>query len=250
MIFYFSGVGNSVWVAKQLAAEMNDTLVSIADYADEEYNIEPHERVGFVFPVYSWAPPKVVMDFIARVKMNTPAYLYFVCTCGAEAGKTMEVFTQAVEARGWHCFAGYSIVMPNTYVSFPGFGIDTAAVAQQKIANAKNRISEILESLMQNMQTDSCYEGPLARFKTYTINPFFNKYQLSSKPFFATDACINCGRCAQVCPVHNILIKNDKPHWDDRCTQCMACFHACPTNAVQYGRFTKGKKQYKIADFL
>ena len=53
MIFYFSGVGNSAWVARQLASMLNDRVVSIAEEirTDMEYTLAPGERVGFVFPV-------------------------------------------------------------------------------------------------------------------------------------------------------------------------------------------------------
>ena len=59
MIFYFSGVGNSAWVATQLAEKLADKLVSILDYTNQVIHIEPNERIGFVFPIYSWAPPKM-----------------------------------------------------------------------------------------------------------------------------------------------------------------------------------------------
>ena len=245
MIFYFSGVGNSAWVASQLAEELGDHLVKIADYSDEYYELQPDERVGFVFPVYSWAPPKLVMDFIRRLRMSVPTYVYFVCTCGSEAGKTADIFREAMNARGWQCDAGYSVVMPNTYVSFPGFGIDSDDVASRKISSAQERLPQIIEALKTKQIAFDCHEGPFARFKSYVIGTSFNKYQLSAEPFFTTDSCLSCHLCEQTCPVHNITLKDGRPEWSDHCTQCLACFHICPVNAIQYGRFTKGKRQYR-----
>ena len=250
MIFYFSGVGNSAWVAQVLAEQLGERLVKMADYADEQLDIQADEKVGFVFPVYSWAPPKLVMDFIGRVKMSAPNYLYFVCTCGAETGKTADIFCEAVTARGWQCHAGYSVVMPNTYVSFPGFGTDADEVAARKIAAAKERLPQIVEQLKAQQHVFDCHEGPLARFKSYVIGSSFNKCQLTAEPFFTTDACTSCGRCAQTCPVHNISLVDGRPEWSDHCTQCLACFHICPVNAIQYGKFTKGKKQYRISSYV
>ena len=70
MIFYFSGTGNSHWVAKRLASQLGDALIPMADAEamKEVYACKKGERVGFVFPVYAWAPPKVVLDFLARVR--------------------------------------------------------------------------------------------------------------------------------------------------------------------------------------
>ena len=248
MIFYFSGVGNSALVASQLAEKLGDKLVFIVDYAGQTIHIEPGERIGFVFPIYSWAPPKIMLDFIARVQISSPpSYIYFVCTCGSDTGKTPELFSAHIQARGWHCHSGYSIAMPNTYVAFPGFGVDKDRIAQQKISAAKDRITLISKQIQSNISTHfDCNEGGMARFKTYTINPLFNQHMLSAKPFYTTDACIGCKKCENTCPVHNIHVENGRPSWGENCTQCTACFHACPQNAIQYGRFTKGKKQYRL----
>ena len=114
MIFYFSGVGNSAWVARKLADALQDVVKPIADEirTDMKYALSPDEAVGFVFPVYGWEPPMIVLDFIRKMEMSTPTYLYFVCTCGDDTGKTGKIFTQAIQAKGWTCQAGYSI--PNT----------------------------------------------------------------------------------------------------------------------------------------
>ncbi len=56
MIFYFSGTGNSAWVARQLAKGQNEELLSIAMEIDRNkaYKLKEGEKVGFVFPVYAW----------------------------------------------------------------------------------------------------------------------------------------------------------------------------------------------------
>ena len=57
MIFFFSGCGNSRYVAETLAAGLNDTLVFIPEAAREgryEYELAEGERLGFVFPIYAW----------------------------------------------------------------------------------------------------------------------------------------------------------------------------------------------------
>ena len=75
MIFYFSGCGNSRHVVETLAAGLNDTLVFIPEAAREgryEYELAEGERLGFVFPIYAWGPPKLVMDFVKKVTVKVP----------------------------------------------------------------------------------------------------------------------------------------------------------------------------------
>ena len=75
MIFFFSGCGNSRHVAETLAAGLNDTLVFIPEAAREgryEYELAEGKRLGFVFPIYAWGPPKLVMDFVKKVAVKVP----------------------------------------------------------------------------------------------------------------------------------------------------------------------------------
>ena len=74
MIFYFSGTGNSAWVARQLAEGQNEELLSIAMEIDRNkaYKLKEGEKVGFVFPVYAWGPPKIVLRFIHQLKLDKP----------------------------------------------------------------------------------------------------------------------------------------------------------------------------------
>ena len=64
MIFYFSGTGNSRWVANELAHKLEDKLVSISEVfasGQYEYSLAEGESVGFVFPTYSCGPAPVMV---------------------------------------------------------------------------------------------------------------------------------------------------------------------------------------------
>ena len=72
MIFYFTGTGNSLHAAKTIATAQNEKLLSIPKEFDKEgntftYELKEKEFLGFVFPVYAWAPPKMVLDFVIFV---------------------------------------------------------------------------------------------------------------------------------------------------------------------------------------
>ena len=211
MIFYFSGVGNSAWVARKLADKLQDRVLPIAEEirTPMEYTLAPGERVGFVYPVYGWEPPKIVLDFVRKMKTSqAPEYLYFVCTCGDDTGKTADVFMAALQAKGWKSHASYSILMPDTYVCLPGFDIDGEDELKRKLDNASARVDFIGEELSRKVIMDKpgCFEGAFPKVKTYVLGGLFRKFLMSPKPFHATDACISCGLCEKRCPVHNIKI--------------------------------------------
>ena len=73
MIFYFTGTGNSLWAAKQLAKD-GEKLISIADARKNEeykYSVHDKENVGFVFPVYCYTLSDVVLDFVSKLSWKT-----------------------------------------------------------------------------------------------------------------------------------------------------------------------------------
>lgn len=79
MIFYFSGTGNSRWVAESLGKRLEDAVEDITDVKIEkkEYTLPEGEILGFVFPVYAWAPPTIVMDFISLLRLSSaPKYVF------------------------------------------------------------------------------------------------------------------------------------------------------------------------------
>ena len=94
MIFYFSGTGNSAWVARQLAEGQNEELLSIAMEIDRNkaYKLKEGEKVGFVFPVYAWGPPKIVLRFIHQLKLDKPGYLFSFCIYNHRTTKTNQKY--------------------------------------------------------------------------------------------------------------------------------------------------------------
>ena len=255
MIFYFSGCGNSRFVAETLAAGLNDTLVFIPEAAREnhyEYELTEGESLGFVFPIYSWAPPKLVFDFIEKLNIKvgpstgsgTLPYTYFACTCGDNCGDTEKVFRKAMETKGWQLSACFSVQMPETYIGMAGFKLDSDEKAQQKTARAETSLREYIPRL-QNKECFSKIEmGGGAWLKSHLINPGFNRFATDDTKYHSTEACIHCGKCVEICPLKNIILENDRPKWNGHCTMCMACYHHCPVNAIQYGKATVGKGQY------
>lgn len=248
MIFYFSGCGNSRHVAETLATGLNDQLVFIPEAEREnryEYTLAEEERLGFVFPIYSWAPPKLVLDFIGKMNLNAkPSYVYFVCTCGDNCGQTEKVFRQSLESKGWKLAACCSLQMPETYIGMPGFKLDTKENAQRKIANADAKIETLLPRLLDKEPFSDMIVGGMAWLKSKLVNPGFNRFATDDSKYRSTEQCIHCGRCVEVCPLKNITLEEGRPLWHGHCTICMACYHHCPVNAIQYGKSTEGKGQY------
>lgn len=187
------------------------------------------------------------MEFIKRLRLegNTLPYCYFLCTCGDDIGRTQRVLQQALHPLGLSLQAGVTLVMPDCYISLPGFDVDGDEERTTKLTQAPLALDTFIQCVkIRETGYFKLKPGSFPRMKTYVLGSLFRRFLMSDKPFHATEACIGCGKCAKACPVQNICMTDKRPQWQGHCTGCLACYHTCPLNAVQYGNRTKGKGQY------
>jgi NAD-dependent dihydropyrimidine dehydrogenase PreA subunit len=250
MIFYFSGTGNSLQAAKSIAEHHNEKLISIAAVMHSkfdcyEYTLGENEAIGFVFPIYAWAPPKMVIKFIEKLKLNNYRYNYIfsVATCGDNIGNTMKVLDANLVKKYMKLDSGFSIKMPNNYVIIGD--VDSKEVENQKLLAAEETLIHINKMIEEKKKgIFEVEKGFMPWILTFVINPMFSKKAIDTTKFYANDSCTNCGICEKVCNCHNIKVAG-KPQWGENCTQCLSCLHLCPTKAIQYGKGTERKGRYK-----
>lgn len=248
MIFYFSGTGNSLYVAKNLLSE-NERLISIAkemkiSQDSYDYELVENESVIFVYPVYAWAPPKMVIDFVKKIKFNNYKnnYVSTIITCGEEVGNAVSVFNNILSSKGLNLSSGFSLVAPNNYIIIGD--VDSEEVEKDKLLKLEDSIEEIRKIIIAKQQgIYNIDKGKIPKITTNIINPLFNSYARNTKKFYANDKCTGCKLCEKIC--NNNCIKVDKkPAWGTECSQCLACINYCPNKAIQYGKNTDKKGRY------
>lgn len=242
MIYYFSGTGNSKWVANRLAKELDEEMQDIAAFfkSPGPIRIRAGESLGIIFPVYAWGPPMIVKRFLPYLTVED-AFCYAVCTCGDDAGGAIEYLKKRLPI-----ISGYSVQMPNNYIVL--YDVDDEQTQRRKLIAAKARIPQIAENIRQKKPVFEVCRGRFPGLKTAVVHPLFRVFAMRSKPFYAEETCTACGLCARVCPTGNIAIVNGRPSWSDACEQCMGCINRCPARAIQYGGYTKKKGRYYIAE--
>ena len=273
MIYYFSGTGNSLHVARHLAAALGERLCPIAPILPSSSGEGKGEGAfGLVFPVYAWGIPSVVEQFVRNLTLPSPrrgdggeAFLYAVMTCGDDMGYADKVLEKAL---GRKFDAIFSVQMPNTYVCLPGFDVDSSEVCKAKYAKEETAVKEIAACVMERKSVRCLKRGLFPFTKTYIIRPLFNRYLVTDKYFHVdTSRCISCGRCRKACPVENIILASPQPspkgkgvkslplggdlegvipQWQSHCAGCLACYHACPHHAINFGKMTQKKGQYNL----
>jgi ferredoxin len=259
MIFYFSGTGNSLWVAKQLAEVYNEKLVSISDELrlpnnNFSYSVSANETVFFVFPVHSWGTDCLTFRFLEKIRLVNyqKQAVFMICTCGGNCGYTAKIVKRLLGKKSIALTNHYSIQMPNNYMLLKGFDADSPEAARQKLADAPQKLQQIIDDIPAGKRKDLYARGKMFSFlKSYVIYPLFRKYGVKYNFFYAKNSCISCGLCMDICPTKTIFLQDETPKWNkDTCVQCTACINRCPERAIEYGKISQTKGRYYHPDGL
>lgn len=247
MIYYFSGTGNSRYIAKHMATLTHDTMVSIT-----EPNLSPTQDacIGLVFPVHAWSAPRIMEAFLTtqlpHLIQHASPYIYMICTCGDDIGKTHNIVAKLLQQSGRDLAAAFSLIMPDSYIGLPGFDVNSDEVELRKVQESLKLLPTIAEKIQKRASTTEVKPGPFPWSKSYILRPLFYRYFAGVRLFHTTEKCTGCGKCKRICPLHNISISDKRPVWGNNCANCLACYHICPHRAIEYGKYSKGKGQYKL----
>lgn len=255
MILYFSATGNSKALATALSETTHDTrLIDLALYTQSDtidITLSEGEALGLVFPIYGWSLPNIIKESLRKIHSNAThsTYTYVAVTCGDDCGMAETHIRQALRQAGLTLHAAFSVNMPDCYICLPGFDVDPDDERQTKLGNFRNAVQAMATAICNKENVFNIKRGALPRIKTYVLGGLFRKFLITPKPFHSTNTCSGCGKCASVCPLHNIKIADGHPQWGNHCETCLACYHHCPTRAIRFGRFTDKKGQYLLSKY-
>lgn len=253
-IYYFSGTGNSLTVARDIARTMHCEPVSIGALAARQQVEVASDVVGIVFPVYFTTLPVVVREFAGKLDGIADTYLFAVATYGGSAGISFRELGRALSQRGGTLSARYGIHMTQNAFRKPWENaakltarwrkkLDTLCVNTRQRRGGTFFTNRTVDALLAPLI------GPVLNMTRNSLTkltqsppglPLETLVRLTDKSYRVTEDCTGCGICARVCPVANIDIADNKPVWRNRCEACLACYNWCPTRAIQGNVVTKG----------
>ncbi len=273
-IYYFSGTGNSLVVARDITVKMNGKIIPIPSVMDKESITTDADVIGIVFPVYNAVfdgMPLMIKRFVNKLGNIDSKYIFAVCTCKGWSRVTISKLGEIIKARGGKLSAGFTVPMPDN--SSP-----TTIEEQQKLFNNwKKKKLEIIYQYV-NARKKGKFENTvfynlimapftsksekttlklLNKLASVTNLPYEELLPLTDRSFLADEKCNGCGICAKVCPANDIEMINDRPVWQNRCESCLACVNWCPKEAIQGGIISTDKiptryhhPDVKVSDFI
>jgi len=241
-IYYFSGTGNSLFVARKISGGIEGSeLISIPNIINRKGEITG-AVIGIVCPIYMYNMPHLVADFIRKIE--NADYIFLVFAGAGDLGGGIDETYKIFESKNLALSSLFNLRMPSNYTPYGVYspekqnnifaGIDKKV---DKIVDTVKKRGRVIDSANTSLFKTHIFPGLLYRLGYSRIN-------IMDKSFVTDDNCNGCSICQKVCPVNNITMKDDKPVWNNQCQQCYACLQWCPEKSIQVGKKTVGIGRY------
>lgn len=243
IIYWFSGTGNSLAVARRLATLLGDGTKVLPLAAAMDSPAGDADCIGIIYPVYAFGPPELVARFAAKLRARSGSYIFDIATCASMPGKSHGIMRDRLRQAGLELSAGWTLKMPGncTWMKPP-----PEQAKQEKMFAGVERCLKVIADIVRNRRIAQIEDSiwPIRPLAGLIWPVAVRGFARDDKKFFATDACIHCGLCERICPVQNVKLVNGKPTWLHHCQGCLACLQWCPTAAIEFGKKTAGRARY------
>lgn len=137
MVFYFTGTGNSLYIAKKLESHPI-SIPQVIHQAQLEFTAD---KIGIVAPVYGHEVPAMVKDFLKKARFQTN-YFYMILTYGNRHEGAAELAKKLCESCGITASYINVILMADNWL--PGFDMEEQ---RQLDKNVDGQLDAILQDL-------------------------------------------------------------------------------------------------------
>lgn len=248
-IYYFSGTGNSLHVARELRERLDGaTLQPIVRLLRNDVIRTNADTVGFVFPNFCLTVPIPMHEFLKKIDLASAQYIFAVCTRGGTPSEAFDYIDAKLRKQGRKLNAQLNINMPwnhplgkeNLPGTVTGERIDRLESVMQGdldlfsgfVAAGKDFAEPDRDATYVLPQWVKAFSSLVPKSLNYGSHDYMYQRLVC---FFSDAKCNGCGVCERVCLNRRVEMVDNRPAWrgDVRCYACFACINYCPQQAIQ-----------------
>ena len=251
MVLYFSATGNTEYIATELAKRLDDERVNLIDRIKRNDHSVLHSETPFIIcaPVYVCEMPRFLSKYLKEQTFSGSKEVYFIFTSGGYCGISGVLAKSMFRKKNMNYRGHAEFKMPRNYVASDAYAMLSPEETAERILESRAKVDSVVSDIRAGRNLTARHVFLFETLITVPFNPVWCKFKLRARDFHATDKCIGCSKCASLCPLNNITLKDRKPVWGDQCTHCMACIGNCPTEAIEYGSITQSKEKYNFGKY-
>ncbi|NMM63060.1 4Fe-4S binding protein [Clostridium sp. P21] len=247
-IYYFSGTGNTAFIVNKIAEKLRLSGNEVNLSSCEECKSIDHDFdvLGIAFPIHSSYAPKVFSSFLDKLPNKNATPLFGIVTSGYMAGDVLSFEGKRLERKGYIPFLYRNIIVGNNLhlpILCP-LKVTKKQEINKRLIKIDNQIEDIVKKIdnrSKDMRGNDLF-GRLFGVLQRSIGKVHE--ELNFKGFSSDEKCTRCKWCIKSCPTNNIIFKDDKIVFENRCIICMRCYNFCPNKAIQMTNKTKNITKY------
>ena len=238
VIFCYSGTGNCLDTAKNIAKYLGDTDIIMMRSFPVKTDVRDAKRVGFVFPCYGGGAPADFLEYVKSLQISPDSYTFGVSSSASYPGTGLAELNAIVPLDYWrtvthHCSCIW--LFPHDMM-VPPMDLDKAQSRSEYLARLIGA-----ETFALTRTEKKPPKNPLNAAENKAWGKIAGK---KAARFAVSDACIGCGQCVALCPRNNIRLENGRAVIGTDCTQCLGCLQFCPQSAISLGSITDKREHY------
>jgi len=257
LTLYFSGTGNTKYIAEQFSKKMDAKCLSIEEATDFVTQINNHDTIAICYPIYGSRVPLMMREFVAHhMDAFKGKKLAIFVTQLIFSGDGARVLCDLFPSEHIEVIYAEHFLMPNNVCNFALLWQTSSRRMQKQLKIADKKLDKICRHINAGTIKKRGF-GAFPRFlgkfqgKPWQGNsknphavPKTMEYKAKHSVKFHFD-CTNCGICAHHCPMQNLEKLGGTMMHKNNCTLCYRCINLCPHKAITVFFHTKPKWQYK-----
>lgn len=246
IMIYFSGTGNTEYIAKSFADKMKITAYSIEENQDFEFLIRANKLIAFAYPIYGGTVPRIMREFVYKyMGVLRGKNLIVFCTQLMFSGDGARAFDDLFPKDYVKFVYGEHFNMPNNICNAPVFKVTNGEENQKYLVNAEKKMEKTCKNIRNNYSVKRGF-NVVSKGLGLTQSSSFPRVEKIKKSSAKTDKdCNGCGLCVKICPMNNLSLENNRIVQHDNCTLCYRCVNKCPQKAITILFDCKPINQYK-----
>ncbi len=243
---YFSGTGNSRYIAEYFSRTMGCEHYSIEEDIDFEKLISANDTITFCYPTYGSCVPFIMREFILKhKKLLKDKKIIIFSTQLMFSGDGARVLTELLEDIKYKVIYAEHFNMPNNICNLPIFPNPSKKKMEKYISKANKKIEKTCVNIRRGTIKKRGFNIISKYLGLFSQRIYFKDIETKARDDVRiNEACILCGKCVRICPTNNLEKVGIRIEQKGKCTLCYRCVNECPVKAITVLYHKKVQQQY------